>query len=142
MSKQSSSADIGDSNETSEATLAALTIQISDFVREGTLDSRCAAKLVKQLKKEAEANSECGKGTKPSQKELKTAFDVADATLPRSRCGAAGHGQLDATFDGQRDRCQEAVAVKGREKRAQEPPGGDLVRLGSLVAHPSIGRFE
>jgi hypothetical protein len=62
-------------------TLAALTIQISEFVREGTLDRRCAAKLVKRLKKETEAISESGNATKPGQKKLKTAFGVADAAL-------------------------------------------------------------
>lgn len=71
MSKKFSSADSGDSNETSETTLAALTIQISEFVREGTLDSRCAAKLVKRLKKEAEAISESGKATKLVRRNLR-----------------------------------------------------------------------
>jgi hypothetical protein len=49
MSKKSSSDDVGCSNETTDATLAALTTQVSRFVSEGTLDSRCAAKLVKRL---------------------------------------------------------------------------------------------
>ena len=43
MGKKSSSDDVGGSNETTEATLAALTMQISKFVSEGTLDSRFAA---------------------------------------------------------------------------------------------------
>ncbi|WP_168787729.1 hypothetical protein [Paraburkholderia aromaticivorans] len=81
MGKKSTSDDTGDSNETSEATLAALTIQIREFVHEGTLDSRCAAKLVKRLKKEAEAISESGSATKTGQKELKKAFDLIDAAL-------------------------------------------------------------
>ena len=58
MGKKSSSDDVGGSNETTEATLAALTMQISKFVSEGTLDSRFAANLVKRLKKEAEAVAE------------------------------------------------------------------------------------
>lgn len=81
MSKKSRSDDISDSNETSEETLAALAIQISTFVHEGTLDSRCAAKLVKRLKKEAEIISESGKTTKSGQKVLKTALDAVDAEL-------------------------------------------------------------
>jgi hypothetical protein len=68
MSEKSSSDDVGGSNETTEATLAALTMQISKFVSEGTLDSRCAAKLVKRLKKTGE-------------KELKKAFGAVDALL-------------------------------------------------------------
>jgi hypothetical protein len=81
MSKKSSSDDVGDSNETTEATLAALTMQINEFVSEGTLDSRCAAKLVRRLKKEAEAVAESGKATKTGQKELKKAFGAVDAAL-------------------------------------------------------------
>ncbi|SKD04820.1 hypothetical protein [Paraburkholderia hospita] len=81
MGKKSSSDDVGGSNETTEATLAALTMQISKFVSEGTLDSRFAAKLVKRLKKEAEAVAESGKATKTGQKELKKAFGAVDAAL-------------------------------------------------------------
>src|SRR5258707_1067961 len=97
MSKKSSSDDLGDSNETTEATLTALTTQINEFVSAGTLDSRCAAKLVKRLKKEAEALGESGKATKTGQKELEKAFGTVDAALcdhdakllvtPTRRCG-------------------------------------------------------
>lgn len=72
---------IGNSNETSEATLTALVLTVSEFVHEGTLDSRCAAKLAKRLKKEAEAISGSGNATKPGQKQLLKAFDVIDAAL-------------------------------------------------------------
>jgi hypothetical protein len=81
MIKKSFSDDVGGSNETTEATLVALTTQISKFVSEGTLDSRFAAKLVKRLKKEAETVAESGKTTKTGKKELKEAFGAVDALL-------------------------------------------------------------
>jgi hypothetical protein len=81
MSRKSLSDDVGDANETTEATLAALTMQISRFVVEGTLDSRVAAKLVKRLKKEAEAVVESGKTTKTGANELRRAFVSVDAAL-------------------------------------------------------------
>jgi hypothetical protein len=81
MSKRSPVENMGNPSETTEATLTALTVQIGGFVHEGTLDSRCAAKLVKRLKKEAEAIAESDRATKPGQKELKKAFDAVDAAL-------------------------------------------------------------
>jgi hypothetical protein len=81
MSKKSSSSHVVDSNETTAATLTALTMQIHGFVLERTLDSRFAAKLVKRLKKEAEAISEAGNSTKPDLKALKKAFDTLDEAL-------------------------------------------------------------
>ncbi|MFM0631806.1 hypothetical protein [Paraburkholderia xenovorans] len=87
MSKKSLSDDVGDSNETSEGTLAALTMRISIFAREATLDSRCAAKLIKRVKREAEIISDRGKTTKPGQKVLKKAFDAVDAELREHDAG-------------------------------------------------------
>jgi hypothetical protein len=87
MSKKSFPDDVSDSNETTEATLLALTIQINEFVNDRTLDSRFAAKLVKRLKKEAEAISEGGNATKPGHKELKKAFDAVDAALRNHDAG-------------------------------------------------------
>ena len=81
MGKKSFSDDVGDSNETTEQALLALTLQIREFVQNRSLDSRFAAKLVKRLKKEADAISESGNATKPGQKALKKAFDTADAVL-------------------------------------------------------------
>jgi hypothetical protein len=81
MSKKSSSDDVGDSNESTETTLMALTTQINEFVHDRTLDSRFAAKLVRRLKKEAEAISESGHATMSGQKRLKKAFDAVDAAL-------------------------------------------------------------
>ncbi|SFU25628.1 hypothetical protein [Paraburkholderia aspalathi] len=81
MSKKSFSDSTRDPNETTPATLTALTTQIIGFVREGTLDSRFAAKLVKRMKKEAEAILEADNATKSDWKELKKAFDTVDAVL-------------------------------------------------------------
>ncbi|MFL9961241.1 hypothetical protein PQR02_09015 [Paraburkholderia sediminicola] len=81
MNKKSVANELDDTNETTEATLAALTNQVSKFVREGTLDSRFAAKLAKRLKKEADAISDSGNTTKPGQKELNSAFGQLDAAL-------------------------------------------------------------
>ena len=81
MGKKSISDDASDSNETTEQALAALTVQIKEFVLNRSLDSRFAAKLVKRLKKEADAISERGNATTHGQKELKAAFDAVDAVM-------------------------------------------------------------
>jgi hypothetical protein len=76
--------DVSDSKETCEtceAALAVLTTQINELVLEGKLDSRCAAKLAKRLKKEADAISESGNATKPGREQLKKAFNAIDTTL-------------------------------------------------------------
>jgi hypothetical protein len=101
MSKKSVSNDISDTVETSEATLMTLAKQIGAFVHEGTLDSRCAAKLVKRLKKEAEAVLEHGKTTKPGQKALRQAFDTVDAALRDHDAGllVAANAVLRSTDD-------------------------------------------
>jgi hypothetical protein len=101
MSKKSSTDNVTSSNETTLATLTALTLQISEFVQNRTLDSRFAAKLVKRLKKEAEAISETGKATKPGQKELKKAFDTVDAALRDHDAGllVTANAALRATDD-------------------------------------------
>jgi len=81
MAKKSLSDDVSDLNETTEQALVALTIQIREFVQNRSLDSRFAAKLVKRLKKEADAISERSNATKSGQKELRKAFDAVDAAL-------------------------------------------------------------
>ncbi|PRX22341.1 hypothetical protein B0G75_12835 [Paraburkholderia sp. BL18I3N2] len=81
MGKKSLSVDASDSNETTEQALTALTIQIKEFIQNSSLDSRFAAKLVRRLKKEADAIFEGGNATKTGQKELKNAFDAVDAVL-------------------------------------------------------------
>jgi hypothetical protein len=87
MSKKPSPDDISDSNETTEATLASLAAQIDTFVREGTLDSRCAAKLVRRLKKEADAISKNDKATKAGRKALEKAFESVDGALRNHDAG-------------------------------------------------------
>jgi hypothetical protein len=101
MSKKSFSDDVGYSNETTEATLTALTMQINEFVHEGTLDSRCGAKHVKRLKREAEAISDSYTATKEGQRELKKAFDAVDAVLRDHDAGllVAANAALRATDD-------------------------------------------
>ncbi len=81
MSKKSFSVDAIDSSETTEHALLALTLQIKEFVQNRSLDSRFAAKLVKRLKKEADAVLDAGNATKPGRKELKRALDATDAVL-------------------------------------------------------------
>lgn len=81
MSKKSLSDDASASNETTEQALVALTTQIKEFVQNRSLDSRFAAKLVKRLKKEADAISEGGNATKLGQKELKKTFEAVEAVL-------------------------------------------------------------
>ena len=81
MSRELLSDDTEHFNQTAEATLAALTLHITDFVHKGTLDSRCAAKLIKRLKKEAELVLENGNSTKNGRNDLKKAFRSADTEL-------------------------------------------------------------
>ncbi|MFM0286405.1 hypothetical protein [Paraburkholderia megapolitana] len=81
MSKKSVSDDTRDSNETTEQALVVLTTQIKEFVQDRSLDSRFAAKLVKRLKKEADAISQNGNATKLGQRELKEAFDTVNTVL-------------------------------------------------------------
>ncbi|WP_235007832.1 hypothetical protein [Caballeronia humi] len=66
MSLRPKSDEVMNLNESTEATLTTLTTQINAFVRDGTLDSRCAAELIKRLKREADLISECGKLASPS----------------------------------------------------------------------------
>jgi len=67
--------------QATEQAVVALKVQIKRLVQDRSLDSRFAAKLVKRLKKEADAVSQDGNATKPGQKELKKAFDAVDAVL-------------------------------------------------------------
>ena len=68
-------------NKTADTTLVALTIQICGFVYEGTLNSRCATKLVRRLRKEADTIAEAGRMTKSGQRELIQAFDAVEMVL-------------------------------------------------------------
>jgi hypothetical protein len=71
-------------NQSTEATLSTLIGQINGFVRTAVLDSRCAAKLVKRLKNEAEVIRGSGNSTKSGRRELKEAFDEVETTLSRT----------------------------------------------------------
>lgn len=66
---------------TTEATLLAPTTQICGFLHEGALDSRCASKLVRWLRKEAETVSEAGRMSNSGQKDLLHAFNAVDVLL-------------------------------------------------------------
>lgn len=81
MARQHHTENAPNSNNTAESTLVALTIQICRFVHEGALDTRCAAKLVKRLRREAEAISESRRITKSGKKELIDAFYAVDVVL-------------------------------------------------------------
>lgn len=81
MGRKSPSNAATSANETTEQALVALTIQVKELVQARSLDSRFGTKLVRRLKKEAAALVEAGNATKPGQKELKAAFDAADAAL-------------------------------------------------------------
>lgn len=81
MSKRPSSDESENLNQTTEATLAALTLQISAFVHNGTLDSRCAAKLIKRLRKEADLVFVNGNSTEDGRRELHKSLNAVDASL-------------------------------------------------------------
>lgn len=74
-------------NQSTEATLSALVGQINGFVRNAVLDSRCAAKLVKRLKDEAEVIRGSEKSTKSRRRELKKAFEEMEVTLREHDAG-------------------------------------------------------
>ena len=81
MGRKSSSNAATSASETTEQALVALTMQVKELVQSGSLDSRFGSKLVGRLQKEAAAIVEAGNATKPGQKELKAAFDAAEAAL-------------------------------------------------------------
>lgn len=68
-------------NQTTEATLAVLAKQIGEFVHARTLDSRCAVKLMKRLKREAELVVENDRSTSEGRAELERAFGAVDQAL-------------------------------------------------------------
>ncbi|GBH24415.1 hypothetical protein BvRS1_14640 [Burkholderia vietnamiensis] len=81
MNKRSSDAEIENLNVTTEAALLSLTEQITGFVTARTLDSRCAAKFVKRLKKEGEVVAEGKNTTASGRKSLKKALDALHVVL-------------------------------------------------------------
>jgi hypothetical protein len=68
-------------NQSTEATLSALAVQIRGFVQNATLDSRCAAKLIKRLRSEADVIHSSGNSSKSGRRDLQLAFDEMEATL-------------------------------------------------------------
>ncbi|KXU84276.1 hypothetical protein CI15_25255 [Paraburkholderia monticola] len=88
--------------ETTDATLTALAMYICEFVTNGTLDSRCAAKLVKRLKKEADVISANGKVGKLVHRDLQKAFDAVDAAVRHHDANllVAANASLRATDEG------------------------------------------
>jgi hypothetical protein len=101
MSRSSSYEEFEPLNQTNEATLAALTLQISTFVHAGTLDSRCAAKLIKRLRKEADHILESGDSTQAGRDELQSAFATCDVALRDhdARLLVAAHAALRGAED-------------------------------------------
>jgi len=81
MSKRSTETEAENLNVTTEATLMALIEQVTDFVAAGTLDSRCAAKLGKRLRKEAEVVAETRSLAKSSRNAMNKAFNALDDAL-------------------------------------------------------------
>ena len=81
MSQIFSSDETENLNQSTEASVTALAVQINAFVDDGTLDSRCAARLMKRLKKEAGLIVDNGGSTRTGRKELEEAFHAVDASL-------------------------------------------------------------
>jgi hypothetical protein len=81
MSKRSIETEAENLNVTTEATLMALIEQVANFVAAGTLDSRCAAKLGKRLRKESEVVVETQGLTKSSRNAINKAFGTLDDAL-------------------------------------------------------------
>lgn len=81
MARRSSDSKAEHLNITTETTLASLAEQIAGFVAGGTLDSRCAAKLGKRLKKEADVVADGENSTASGRKAIKAAFDAMDVAL-------------------------------------------------------------
>jgi hypothetical protein len=74
-------------NQSSEATLSALVDQINNFVQNDVLDSRCAAKLIKRLRNEAEVIRDNGNSTKSGRSELNKSIEAAQETLREHDAG-------------------------------------------------------
>ena len=81
MSKRSTEEQAENLNVTTEATLMALIEHVTSFVVAGTLDSRCAAKLGKRLKKESEVVIETQALPKSSRNALNKALTALDDAL-------------------------------------------------------------
>ncbi|ABE36447.1 hypothetical protein DR64_7900 [Paraburkholderia xenovorans LB400] len=80
MSKKRTDAELA-RTQTTQAALVALASHIQTLVADQSLDSRCAAKLVRRLKKEAATLEDSSAGTKASRKMLAMTLDALDTAL-------------------------------------------------------------
>lgn len=83
MSKKSSSNKVDQSTQTTAPALVAILTQIAEFVEDNTLDSRCALRLVKRLRNEADSISKNTNATESAHKSLEEAFEIVDTALHR-----------------------------------------------------------
>lgn len=67
--------------QTSESALSEMASHIKTLVIDHLLDSRCAAKLVRRLRKESDAVTKSRGGTKAGRKSLLKTFDAVDKAL-------------------------------------------------------------
>jgi hypothetical protein len=81
MSKETSRDQLGKSHETSVEALTVLTRQICNLLKAQLLDSRLAAKLLKQLRKEADAVCRLERSERSELLELANQFHSVDAAL-------------------------------------------------------------
>jgi hypothetical protein len=81
MSKRPITGDSENFNQTTESTLVALTVHINKFVNNRTLDSRCAARLIERLRREARIIADNGHSTWTGTRELEKALSALDVAL-------------------------------------------------------------
>ncbi|MFM0557743.1 hypothetical protein P0D69_43430 [Paraburkholderia sediminicola] len=81
MSKETGRDQVDKSHETAVEALTVLTRQICKLLTGQLLDSRLAAKLLKQLRKEADAVSKAGHTQRSELLEVMGAFHSVDAAL-------------------------------------------------------------
>ncbi len=80
MGRMKSNASNG-TTQTSESALSEMASHIKMLVIDHLLDSRCAAKLVRRLRKESDAVTKSGGGTKAGRKILLKTFEAVDKAL-------------------------------------------------------------
>jgi len=102
-----------DTTQTSESALSEMASHIRTLVIDHLLDSRCAAKLVKRLRKESDAVTKCSGGTKSGRKSLLKTFESVDKTLRQEDAAllVAANASLRAVDD--------ANILKGKKRYAQ-----------------------
>ena len=112
MSKMKSDVSNG-TTQTSESALSDVAIHIKTLVIDHLLDSRCAAKLVKRLRKESDAVTKDSGGTKAGRKTLLKTFEAVDKALRQQDAAllVAANASLRAD-DG-------ANILKGKKHHAQ-----------------------